>query len=255
LAYPTWFSPPPRLSWPTASAAGCRYPTNSSCCRKLKDLLLFFSVLAWVAAGFWLNVYSKPDAPRIHAILRDSARQVGYGALGLFVFIVFGLRLQYQISRPFLATFIFTSWFFLAGFRIAARNLIPALSREFGLKRYILVVGLGARAERLARTLESYYEDGIRIVGFLAPPDSVPTPAFIRLDREYPVLPLDTLRAMMASTSSMRFISPWNPIHCLPSKRSFSGATRKACAAASQSISSRMSTAIWRWSGLATRRF
>ncbi len=35
---------------------------------EVKDLLLFFSVLAWVAAGFWLNVYSKPDAPRIHAI-------------------------------------------------------------------------------------------------------------------------------------------------------------------------------------------
>ena len=165
---------------------------------EVKDLLLFFSVLAWVAAGFWLNVYSKPDAPRIHAILRDSARQVGYGALALFVFIVFGLRLEYQISRPFLAAFIFTSWFFLAGFRIAARNLIPALSREFGLKRYILVVGLGTRAERLGRTLEDYYEDGIRIVGFLAPPDSAPAPASIQLHREYPVLPLDTLRAMMA---------------------------------------------------------
>src|SRR5580692_7115669 len=108
---------------------------------EVKDLLLCFSVLTWVGAGYWLSVYSKPDAPRIHAILRDSARQVAYGALALFVFIVFGLRLQYQISRPFLATFIFTSWCLLAGVRIAARNLIPALSREFGLKRYILVVG------------------------------------------------------------------------------------------------------------------
>jgi exopolysaccharide biosynthesis polyprenyl glycosylphosphotransferase len=165
---------------------------------EVKDLLLCFSVLTWVAAGHWIDVYSRPDATRIRAILRDSARQVGYGALALFVFIVFGLRLEYQISRPFLATFIFTSWFFLAGFRIAVRNLIPALSREFGLKRYILVVGLGARAERLARTLESYYGDGIRIVGFLAPPDAAPVPASITLDREYPVLPLDTLRAMMA---------------------------------------------------------
>ncbi len=72
-----------------------------------------------------------------------------YGALALFVFIGLVLRLEYQISRPFLAAFIFTSWFFLAGFRIGLRNLIPALSREFGLKRYILVVGLGMRAERL----------------------------------------------------------------------------------------------------------
>lgn len=165
---------------------------------EVKDLLLFFSVLSSVAAGYWLNVYGRPDATRIRAILRDSTRQVGYGALGLFVFVVFGLRLRYPISRPFLATFIFASWLLIVGFRIAARNLIPALSREFGLKRYILVVGLGARAERLARTLEDYYEDGIRIVGFLAPPDLVPAPASIQLDREYPVLPLDSLRAMMA---------------------------------------------------------
>jgi exopolysaccharide biosynthesis polyprenyl glycosylphosphotransferase len=165
---------------------------------EVKDLLLFFTVLTWLVAGYWLDVYSKPDATRIRTILRDSARQVGYASLALFVFIGVGLRLQYQISRPFLAAFIFMSWFFLAGFRIAARNLIPALNREFGLKRYILVVGLGTRAERLARTLESYYEDGIRIVGFLAPPDSIAVPASIQLDREYPVLPLDNLRAMMA---------------------------------------------------------
>src|SRR5580658_4608269 len=156
---------------------------------EVKDLLLFFTVLTWLVAGYWLDVYSKPDATRIRTIVRDSARQVGYASLALFVFIGFGLRLQYQISRPFLAAFIFMSWFFLAGFRIAARNLIPALNREFGLKRYILVVGLGARAERLARTLETYYDDGIRIVGFLAPPDAVPAPSSVRLDREYPVLP------------------------------------------------------------------
>jgi exopolysaccharide biosynthesis polyprenyl glycosylphosphotransferase len=130
--------------------------------------------------------------------LRDSARQVAYGALGLFVFIVLGLRLPYQISRPFLAAFIFTSWCLLAGFRIAARNLIPALSREFGLKRYILIVGLGARAERLGRTLEDYYDDGIRIVGFLAPSDALPAPGCVQLGREYPVLPLENLRTMMA---------------------------------------------------------
>ena len=161
----------------------------------VKTLLLCFSVLTWVAAGYWLNVYSRLDAPRIRAILRDSARQVGYSALALVVFIVFALQLQ--ISRPFLATFIFTSWFFIAGFRIASRNLIPTLSREFGLKRFILIVGLGPRAERLGRTLEDYYEDGIRIVGFLAPPDSSPADS-VQLAREYPVLPLDDLRALMA---------------------------------------------------------
>src|SRR5271169_5395502 len=70
--------------------------------QEVKTLLLSFSILAWVGAGYWLNIYSRLDAPRIRAILRDSARQVAYGALGLFVFIVFGMHLDYQISRPFL---------------------------------------------------------------------------------------------------------------------------------------------------------
>jgi len=165
---------------------------------EVKTLLLSFSIFAWVAAGYWLHVYTRLDAPRIRAILRDSGRQVAYGSLGLFVFIVFGLRLDYQISRPFLATFIFLSWFFIAGFRIAARNLVTTLSREFGLKRFILIVGLGPRAERLGSTLEDYYEDGLRIVGFLIPPDTPNAPASIQLAREYPVLPLENLRAMMA---------------------------------------------------------
>ncbi len=143
-------------------------------------------------------MYSRLDAPRIRAILRDSARQVAYGAIALVVYIVFALRLDYPISRPFLATFIFTSWFLIAGFRIVSRNLLPALNREFGLKRFVLIVGLGARAERLGRTLEDYYEDGIRIVGFLAPPNSGPAPESLRLEHKYPVLPLESLRTMMA---------------------------------------------------------
>jgi exopolysaccharide biosynthesis polyprenyl glycosylphosphotransferase len=163
-----------------------------------KTLLLSFSVIAWVTAGYWLNVYSRLDAPRIRAILRDSARQVAYGAIALVVYIVFALRLDYPISRPFLATFIFTSWFLIAGFRIVSRNLLPALNREFGLKRFVLIVGLGARAERLGRTLEDYYEDGIRIVGFLAPPNSGPAPESLQLEHKYPVLPLESLRTMMA---------------------------------------------------------
>jgi exopolysaccharide biosynthesis polyprenyl glycosylphosphotransferase len=163
-----------------------------------KDLLLFFAILTWVSAGYLLNVYSGFDAPRIRAILRDSARQSAYGALAFFTFITFGLRLQYQISRPFLAAFIVTTWILMAASRIAASHLIPAFSREFGLKRYVLVVGLGPRAERLARRLEEYYEDGIRIFGFLAPPGLMPPPASVTLNREYPVLPLESLRGLMA---------------------------------------------------------
>jgi exopolysaccharide biosynthesis polyprenyl glycosylphosphotransferase len=162
----------------------------------VKTLLLCFSALTWVAAGYWLNVYGKLEAARIRVILRDSARQVAYSALAMTVFIV---GLQQKISRPFLALFILLSWLFLAGFRIAARNLIPVLSKGFGLKRFVLIVGLGKRAEHLGSNLETFYDDGLRIRGFLAPPNvPSPVPDTIHLARDYPVFPLENLRAMLA---------------------------------------------------------
>ncbi len=158
---------------------------------EVKTLLLGVSIATWVGTGYWLNVYGKLDAAVIGVILRDSFRQVGYSSLALVVFILFGTRLD--ISRVFLGLFIFLSWFLLAGFRIAARNLLPLVSRRFGVERYILIVGLGERADRLVRNLEQYYDQGVRIVGFLAPPHG---------DRQtpenYPVFPLEDLRAMLA---------------------------------------------------------
>src|SRR5271165_5969192 len=98
----------------------------------IKTLLLGFCIVTWLASGYWLNVYGKLDAARLSVILRDSSRQVSYGALALFVFIVF--YMQMNISRVFLTLFIFLSWLFLVSFRIAARNLIPVVSRAFGVK-------------------------------------------------------------------------------------------------------------------------
>jgi exopolysaccharide biosynthesis polyprenyl glycosylphosphotransferase len=81
---------------------------------------------------------------------------------------------------------------------MAARNLIPAVSRRFGVERYVLIVGLGERAERLGRNLEAYYDQGLRIFGFLAPPRNQPAPANVRIGRSYQVFPLDDLRNLLA---------------------------------------------------------
>ncbi|MEP6716580.1 MAG: sugar transferase, partial [Terriglobia bacterium] len=158
---------------------------------EVKGVLFVFSILTWVGMGYWLNVYGKLDAARIGVILRDSFRQVGYGALALFALIVFGLRLEYPLSRPFLGIFIVSSWLFLVAFRIAVRNMIPLVSREFGAERHIVIVGLGERAMRLKRSLEEYREQGVRILGFLAPRGQT-------ADLPYPVFPLEDLRALLA---------------------------------------------------------
>src|SRR6185437_13881254 len=146
-----------------------------------KALLLGFSVLAWVTVGYWLNVNARIDSARIRTILRECLRQVAYSSIALVLFLVFGHALEnQQLARSFLALFIVSSWLFLASFRISTRNLVPLLGS--GTQRHVLIVGMGPRAERLARNLETYHEQGIRVTGFLAPPGdpsgpSIPDPS------------------------------------------------------------------------------
>jgi len=163
---------------------------------EVRVLLLGFCVIAWVATGYWLNVYGKLDAAVIPVILGDSFRQVGYSALALVVFV---FVMHFDTSRPFLGLFILLSWLFLTVFRIGARNLVATVRREFGVERYVLIVGLGVRAQRLARTLEDYYDQGLRIRGFLAPPgEPIPAGGMRPGNKTYPVFPLEDLRSMLA---------------------------------------------------------
>ncbi len=157
-----------------------------------KTLLLAFSVITWVTAGYWLNVSGHLDSARIRTILRECLRQVGYSAMALILFLVFGHALDIPLARGFLFFFFAISWFLLASFRIAARNLVPLLGN--GTQRHVLIVGLGERAERLAKNLETYYEQGVRVAGFLTPPGEFAALAV----RNYPVFPVEDLRAMLS---------------------------------------------------------
>jgi exopolysaccharide biosynthesis polyprenyl glycosylphosphotransferase len=160
----------------------------------VRTLLLIFCVTIWVSFGHWLNVHGKLESARGVVILRDSVRQVFYSGLVMVLF-VFAMKLQ--ISRFFLASFVLTSWVFLVGFRICARQVVAMFRRDFAMKRNVLIVGLGTRAERLAKSLEEHYEQGLRIVGFLAAPHEQPAPSTIRFERTYGVFPLEGLRSLL----------------------------------------------------------
>jgi len=157
-------------------------------------LVFGFSCVSFILTGYWLNIYGKVDSARIRTILADSFRQSFYSALALVV-LVYALRLD--TSRFFLFTFVFLSWFLLVAFRIVARNLIPVARKKFGVLRYVLIVGLGDRARHLAEDLEGYYDQGLRIVGFLACPEDQPAPDSLRIEKEYPVFPLASLQSMI----------------------------------------------------------
>ena len=161
----------------------------------VKTLLICFSAITSVAIGYWLNVYGKVDSAELSVIFRDSFRQVGYSAIAVVLFIVFGL--QAKISRVFLTSFFATNWVLLTIFRLVARNLVLRVSRSLGNERHVLIVGLGERAERLGRNLENYRQHGLRILGFLDPDDLHGEPVRLSIE-SYPVLPVSELRNLLS---------------------------------------------------------
>ena len=116
-----------------------------------KALVLGFSLLAWVAIGVWLEIYEKLDSGHPRVILRDTARQCAYGALCL---VVFEYLLRLDLSRFFLALFALYAWVVLLIFRLTAGRVIGVIRREFAAPHYVMVVGTGERARRLAAALE-----------------------------------------------------------------------------------------------------
>ncbi len=157
-----------------------------------KALLLSFSLAAWVMIGVWLKVYDKLDSGDPRIILRDSSRQCGYGVVCL---VIFEYLMRLDVSRPFLALLAVYSWGFLLIFRLTAGRLVGVVRREFGALHYVMLVGLGERAQHLGQALERSAQYGIRLKGFLA--DVPASLTEIRLAGAYPVFPITELAALL----------------------------------------------------------
>jgi exopolysaccharide biosynthesis polyprenyl glycosylphosphotransferase len=157
-----------------------------------KALVLAFALAAWVTIGLWLQVYEKLDIGNPRVILRDAARQCGYGALCL---IVFEYIFRLDLSRFFLVLFSVYAWVLLLLFRLTAGRVVGIIRREFAAPHYVMVVGTGVRAVRMARGLEQSSEYGIRLRGFLS--ESADAPAEIRLRVPYKVLPIGDLPSIL----------------------------------------------------------
>ena len=157
-------------------------------------IVLGFSAGTCVTTGYWLDIYGKVDAAHVRVILGDSFRQAFYNAVAL-VLLVYALRLE--TSRSFLFSFVFLSWLILVIFRLVMRKIMPVVRKRFGALRYVLIVGLGDRALRLMENLETYHDQGLRILGFLACPEDEPAPATVAGLLAYKVFPLDALPEML----------------------------------------------------------
>jgi len=156
-------------------------------------LVLGSALLAWVAIAWWLEIYEKLDSGHPRVILRDAAKQCAYGALCLVV-MEYALRLE--LSRFFVLLFASLAWILLLTFRLTAGRLSGVIRRGFTRPHYLMVVGTGDRARRLAKALEESIEYGIRLRGFLSEgPDAAP--AEIALGANYPVYPIRELPALL----------------------------------------------------------
>ena len=132
--------------------------------RTAKAALLAFALAAWVAIGYWLDVYDKLDSAHPRIVLRNTFRQC---ALGTIALVVFEYLIHLDLSRPFLVLFAVCSWMLLCLFRLNAGHIIGAIRREFGAPRFVMVVGDGERARRIGELLEQSEHYGVRLTGFL----------------------------------------------------------------------------------------
>jgi exopolysaccharide biosynthesis polyprenyl glycosylphosphotransferase len=158
-----------------------------------KALLLGFSLLSWVVIGLWLEIYEKLDSGHPRVILRDAARQCFCGALSL---LIFEYALRMDLSRFFLLLFSVYAWVLLLLFRLTAGRVVGAIRREFAAPHYVMVVGTGERALRMARALERSSEYGIRLRGFLSEEPNGGTSEIV-LNHPYPVRPVCDLPTML----------------------------------------------------------
>ncbi len=132
---------------------------------EVRALLLSWAALTWVATGSWWQIYERLEAAHPLVVLRDTFRQAVACAAAL-VLLQYMLRLD--LSRLFVAIFAAYAWTFLTLGRLNAPRLAATMRRGFAQPHYVLVVGLGDSALRVAEQLEKAAAYGVRLAGFIA---------------------------------------------------------------------------------------
>jgi exopolysaccharide biosynthesis polyprenyl glycosylphosphotransferase len=157
-----------------------------------KALVLGFSLLALVMIGIGLEIYEKLDSAHPGVILRDTTRQCAYTAMAL---VVFEYLMRLDLSRSFVALFAGFAWILLVLFRTTAGRVVGVIRREFAAPHYVMVVGTGERARKIAAALERSAEYGVRLRGFLA--EQPNAPGEIALAGAYKVRPVHELQSIL----------------------------------------------------------
>jgi exopolysaccharide biosynthesis polyprenyl glycosylphosphotransferase len=154
-------------------------------------LVLGAAALAWLFAAYWQELYDRLDAAHPLVIVRDAFRQCAFGGV-VIVLVEYFLRLD--LSRPFLLLFVTLSFVILSLFRFTAGSVVGAIRREYSTPYYVVIVGLGERALKLARVIEASSAYAIHLKGFL---ETNPGRAEVQLEGAYPVWELQALTGLL----------------------------------------------------------
>jgi len=161
---------------------------------EVRALLLSWAGLTWVATGYWWLTYERLETASPLIILRDTLRQAAaFGAA--LILLQYVLRLD--LSRPFVG--IFTAYVFvlIAVARLQAPRLAAMLRREFAQPHYVLIVGLGDSALRVAGQLEAAATYGVRVAGFVADGSETGSMAEQELASRYPIHQLSEITQLL----------------------------------------------------------
>jgi exopolysaccharide biosynthesis polyprenyl glycosylphosphotransferase len=110
--------------------------------------------------------------------------------------VLFEYVLRLDLSRFFLGLFSAYAFVLLLLFRLTAGRVVGVIRREFAAPHYVMVVGTGERAIRMAEALEQSAEYGVRLRGFLSE-QSENAPAEIALGSLYKVQPIGELPSIL----------------------------------------------------------
>ena len=128
--------------------------------------MLLILIPLWVTVlhltGAYTKLRTKTNRQTVWIILKTSF-------LGLIFFgtIVFFLRLQVHVSRPFIMLFALFSFSSLSLERTFLNYYWRTVANRDFLQRKILVVGTGPRARSLIKKVRAHEEWGLRMVGIL----------------------------------------------------------------------------------------
>ncbi len=154
-------------------------------------LLLGWCMVIWVALATWWDVYDRIDTAHPRIILGDALRQCLLGSASV---VLFEFLLRLDLSRTFLGIFSLYSCVLLCLFRLNAGRLLGMVRRGFMAPHYVMIVGVGEAALRLAEQVEGAAEYGVQLTGFLADEgETLPAAVAAR----HPVRPLSELPELL----------------------------------------------------------